>query len=170
MCCVHMFLSAVLIFHTTSIYGFSDNKSPWLQASRWKWQVEKQRGGTAYEPVQVCTLIWWPQRCKNSSPMIWSWWYPNPGSKKPSWSQLSDGVSCLSWGFVIFMAKNGFVSRNGKKKKRFFFAAVKLHCLTSENKLFHNLWWNGWILMISGMLGPSTLQWLWPSNLLSFFW
>ena len=68
-----------------------------------------------YEPVQVFTLIWWPQRCKNSSPMIWSWWYPNQDFKNPSWSQLSDGVSCLSWWFIIFMAKNGFVSRNGKK-------------------------------------------------------
>ena len=40
---------------------------------------------------------------------------PNAGPKKPSWSQLSDGVSCLSWWFIIFMSKSGFVSRNGKK-------------------------------------------------------
>ena len=82
---------------------------------------------------------------------------PNPGSKKSSWSQLSDGVSGLSWWFIIFMAKNGFVSRNGKK--RFFFAAVILHCPTSENKFSNNLWWNGWILMISGMLKQSAVQW-----------
>ena len=42
---------------------------------------------------------------------------PNPGSKKLSWSQLSNGVSCLSWWFDIFVAKVGFVSRNGGKRQ-----------------------------------------------------
>ena len=51
---------------------------------------------------------------------------PNPGSKKPSWSQLSDGVSCLSWWFIIFMAKNGFVSRNGKNKFIFCCSEIAL--------------------------------------------
>ena len=54
----------------------------------------------------------------------------------PSWSQLSNGVSCLSWWFAIFMTNNGFRSKNGGK--RFFLAAVKLHCPTSENKFSHN--------------------------------
>ena len=43
-------------------------------------------------------------------------------------------ISCLSWLFKMCMAKGGYVSRNGKKA---FFAAVKLHCLISENKLYH---------------------------------
>ena len=97
---------------------------------------------------------------------------PNPGSKKPSWSQLSDGVSCLSWWFIIFMAKNGFVSRNGKKG--FFLAAVKLHCPTSENKFSNNLFCNGWMSMCSEMLGPSALQWFSPKKSLDLvfgsFW
>ena len=43
-------------------------------------------------------------------------------------------ISCLSWLFKMCMAKGGYMSRNGKKA---FFAAVKLHCLISENKLYH---------------------------------
>ena len=88
------------------------------------------------ERVQNCAVQWhmgvaryWHKRLSKCSPWfgghsvvkILAQWFecddtPNPGSKKPSWSQLSDGVSCLSWWFIIFMAKNCFVSRNGKKR------------------------------------------------------
>ena len=40
-------------------------------------EIDRPKGSTtnitlpkAYEPVQVFTLIWWQQRCKNSSPMM----------------------------------------------------------------------------------------------------
>ena len=109
-----------------------------------------------YEPVQVFTLIWAPQRCKGSSSMIWIWWYPRLRLKKLSLSQLSDGISCLSWWFAIFMAKIGLCQEMVRKA---FFAAVKLHCLTSENKFSHNSWCNGWMSMCSEMLGSLALQW-----------
>ena len=51
-------------------------------------------------------------------------------------SQLSDGVSCLSWWFSIFMAKKKCGSRNGGKG---VLAAVKLHCPYSENQISHKL-------------------------------
>ena len=39
----------------------------------------------------------------------------NPGSKYLFWSQLSDGVSCLSWWFNILTAKNFYVKKRWKK-------------------------------------------------------
>ena len=96
-----------------------------------------------YEPVQVFTLIWLPQDCKNYSPIIWMQWYPKPRLKSLFWSKLSDGVSCLSWWFIIFMAKNVFVSRNGKK--RLFLENKSLHLVFGsfdyfvQNKLFSGI-------------------------------
>ena len=110
-----------------------------------------------YEPVKVFTLIWWPQRCKKSSLMIWILWYPKPRFNKIvlilalRWCKLFVMVAC---NFV--MAKNGLVSRNGGKG--FFAAAVKLNIQTSENIFSHSLWSIGWMSGCSVMLGPSGLQ------------
>ena len=130
-----------------------------------EWKKKKRY---VYEPVQVFTLIWWPQRCKNSSPMIWMCWYPKPRLKKTVL------IPAFRWCKLFVMVVYHF---HGKKtvlcqetvKKSFFFAAVKLHCPTSKNKFFHNLWLNGWILMISGMLGPSALQLIWPKIIYVYF-
>ena len=45
-------------------------------------QLYKNIPHPLYEPVQVFTLIWVPQRCKKSSLTIWIWWYPKPRLKK----------------------------------------------------------------------------------------
>ena len=79
-----------------------------------------------------------------------------------SWSQFSDGVNCLSRWFSIFMKKK-IVSCQETLKKAFW-AAVKLHCLTSKNKYSHNLWYNDWMSVCSEMLGLSGLQWYWPKK------
>ena len=64
----------------------------------------------------------------------------NPGSENLSWPQLSNGVICLSWWFAIFTAKKQKCVK--KSRKIFFFAAVLLHCLTSDNKFTRNQWYN----------------------------
>ena len=58
----------------------------------------------------------------------------NKGSKTILIPAFRWSISCLSWLFKMCMEKGGYVSRNGKKA---FFAAVELHCLISENKLYH---------------------------------
>ena len=99
------------------------------------------------------------QCCKNSSPKVWMWRYPNTRLKKtvliPAFRR------CKLFVMVVyhFHAKKTVLCQ--KTVKKAFFAGVKLHCPTSENKFSNNFWWNGWIFIISGMLGPSAVQWLW---------
>ena len=72
-----------------------------------------------YEPVQVITLIWWPQYCKKSSLMIWIWWYPKPRFKRfflvPAiwWCKLLVMVVCYFHGKKLFCCKKRW-------KKAFF--------------------------------------------------
>ena len=109
----------------------------------------------AYEPVQVFTLIWWPQRCKNSSLLIWIWWYPIIWLNIFSWSQIFDGVSCFSWWFSIFTGKNCFVSRNVGKRLFFW---QQWNCIVQlQKKSSHNFWWN-FMSVCSEMLRRSALQ------------
>ena len=44
-----------------------------------------------YGPVQVFTLICRPQRCTNSSPLIWILWHPKP------WLKITALIPALKW-------------------------------------------------------------------------
>ena len=120
----------------------------------------------AFAPKLSC--IWacpsvHPQRCKNSSPTIWIWWYPTPRLKKNvlisaiGWCKLFVMVVCHFHGKKLFCVKKRW-------KKAFFLAAVKLHWPTSENHFSHNLWCYGWMPVCFEMIGPSPLLWYWPNK------
>ena len=111
-----------------------------------------------YKPVQVFILIWWPHRFKKFEPNALNVIIPQTQAQKNRFDpgfQMVLVVCHIGWSFA--WQKNGFVSRNDNKV---FFCCSEIALSNFRKKISHNLWWNGWILMISGMLGPSALQWL----------
>ena len=78
-----------------------------------EWMNQWQR---CFEALQEMGIIWWPMRWKNSSPRIKIYWHVKIRIKKIVLVLAFQW--CKSFGmviFFIFMAKKGFVLRNGVK-------------------------------------------------------
>ena len=91
---------------------------------------------------------------------------PKTQAKKQYWSQLSDGISCLSWWFIIFMAHNCFVSRNGKKISLFL---LQWNCIVQLQKTNSPILFDEIVEFFSVALGTWALQWIGPIILFFLF-